>query len=108
MKASRSEAAREEVRAYESNLPHARLQGQAPGGRRSRPSCGEGDAAGATWRGRRRRGPASLQRVGEHAAERTEQDTILAVLRRRGGLGGGDRLATLGAKEERVDHLFKG
>ena len=48
MKASRSEAAREAVRADESNLPHARLQGQAPGGRRERPSCGEGDAAGAT------------------------------------------------------------
>jgi hypothetical protein len=45
-------------------------------------------AAGATWRGRRRRGPASLQRGGEHAAERTEQGTTLAVLRRRGGLGG--------------------
>jgi len=29
MKASRSEAAREAVRADESNLPHARLQGQA-------------------------------------------------------------------------------
>ena len=51
MKASRSEAARGAVRADESNLPHARLQGQAPGGRWSRPSCGEGDAAGATWRG---------------------------------------------------------
>ena len=35
----------------------------------------EGGAAGATWRGRRRRGPASLQRGGEHAAERTEQDS---------------------------------
>jgi hypothetical protein len=34
MKASRSEAAQEAVRADESNLPHARLQGQAPGGRR--------------------------------------------------------------------------
>ena len=34
MKASRSEAARAAVRADESNLPHARLQGQAPGGRR--------------------------------------------------------------------------
>ena len=33
MKASRSEAARAAVRADESNLPHARLQGQAPGGR---------------------------------------------------------------------------
>jgi hypothetical protein len=54
MKASRSEAARAAVRADESNLPHARLQGQAPGGRRERSSCGEGDAAGATWRGRRR------------------------------------------------------
>ena len=75
MKASRSEAARAAVRADESNLPHARLQGQAPGGRRERPSCGEGDAAGATWRGRRRRGPASFQRGGEHAAERTEQDS---------------------------------
>ena len=32
----------------------------------------EGDAAEATWRGRRRRGPASFQRGGEHAAERTE------------------------------------
>jgi hypothetical protein len=51
MKASRSEAAREAERADESNLPHARLQGQAPGGRRERPSCGEGDAAGATWSG---------------------------------------------------------
>ena len=38
-------------------------------------SCGEGDAAGATWRGRRRRGPASFQRGGEHATERTEQDS---------------------------------
>ena len=57
---------------------------------------GEGNAAGATWRGRRRRGPASFQRGGEHAAERTEQDTILAVLRRRGGLGGGVRLSMLG------------
>ena len=100
MKASRSEAAREAVRADESNLPHARRQGQAPGGRRSRPSCGAGDAAGATWLGRRRRGPASLQRGGEHAAERTEQDTILAVLRRREGLRGGVRLSLLGAKEE--------
>ncbi len=35
----------------------------------------DGDAAGATWRGRRRRGPASFQRGGEHAAERTEQDS---------------------------------
>ena len=52
MKASRSEAARVAVWADESNLPHARLQGQAPGGRRERPSCGEGDAAGATWWGR--------------------------------------------------------
>ena len=51
MKASRSEAAREAVRADESN------------------------AAGATWRGRRRRGPASFQRGGEHVAERTEQDS---------------------------------
>ncbi len=75
MKASRSEAVRAAARADESNLPHARLQGQAPGGRWSRPSCGEGDAAGATWRGRRRRGPASFQRGGEHAAERTEQDS---------------------------------
>ncbi|MCJ7808382.1 MAG: hypothetical protein MUP73_06785 [Dehalococcoidia bacterium] len=40
MKASRSEAARAAGRADESNLPHARLQGQAPGGRRERPSCG--------------------------------------------------------------------
>ena len=31
MRASRSEAARAAVRADESNLPHARLQGQAPG-----------------------------------------------------------------------------
>ena len=31
----------------------------------------EGDAAGATWRGRRRRGPTSFQRGGDHAAERT-------------------------------------
>ena len=75
MKASRSEAARAAVRADESNLPHARLQGQAPGGRRESTSCGEGDAAGATWRGRRRRGPAILQRGGEHVTERTEQDS---------------------------------
>ena len=77
MKASRSEAARVAVRADESNLPHARLQGQAPGGRRERPSCGEGDAAGATWRGRRRRGPASFQRGGEHVTERAKLDSIL-------------------------------
>ena len=36
---------------------------------------GEGDAARATWRGRRRRGPASFHRGGEHVAERTEQDS---------------------------------
>ena len=53
MKASRSEAAREAVQADESNLPHARLQRQAPGGRRWRPSCGEGDAARAMRRERR-------------------------------------------------------
>ena len=76
MKASRSEAAREAVRADESNLPHARLQGQAPGGRRERPSCGEGDAAGATWRGRRRRGPASLQRGGEHKYQTLNRNVI--------------------------------
>jgi len=33
------------------------------------------DAAGVTWRGRRRRVPASFQRGGEHVAERTEQDS---------------------------------
>jgi hypothetical protein len=70
MKASRSEAARAAARADESNLPHARLQGQAPGGRWERPSCGEGDAAGATWRGRRRRGPASFTNPSLHARER--------------------------------------
>ena len=38
-------------------------------------TCGEGDAAGATWRGRRRRGPASFQRGGAHVTERAERDS---------------------------------
>ena len=52
MKASRSEAARAAVRADESNLPHARLQAQAPGGRwislfAERRRCGESDVVGS-------------------------------------------------------------
>ena len=46
MQASRSEAARAVVWADESNLPHARMQGQAPGGRRARPSCCVGGYGG--------------------------------------------------------------
>ena len=53
MKASRSEAAREAVRADESNLPHARLQGQAPGG--------GGRAAARAMRRERRGGDADAE-----------------------------------------------
>ena len=52
MKARRREAARGAEWADESNLPHARLQGQAPGGRwkslfTERRRCGESDVVGS-------------------------------------------------------------
>ena len=75
MKASRSEAAREAVRADESN------------------------AAGATWRGTPTQRPRKLSKRGRARCGTHRTGLILAVLRRRGGLGGGVRLSMLGAKE---------
>ena len=92
MKASRSEAAREAVRADESNLPHARRQAGEAELRRGR--CGGSDVAGTPTQRPRKPSKRGRARCGTHRT-----GFILAVLRRRGGLGGGDRLATLGAKE---------
>jgi len=76
MKASRSEAARAAVRADESN------------------------AAGATGRDRRRRDPRKLSKRGRARCGTHRTGLILAVLRRRGALGGGDRVSLVGSKEE--------
>jgi len=80
MKASRSEAARAAVRADESNLPHARLQGQAPGGRRWSQSCGGSDVAGTPTQWPRKLSKRGRARCGTHRT-----GLILAVLRRRVG-----------------------
>ena len=89
MKASRSEAAREVEWADESNLPHARLQGQAPGGRwkslfSERRRCGESDVVGTPPQRPRKLSKRGRARCGTHRT-----GFILAVLRRRGGVRGG-------------------
>ena len=92
MKASRSEAAREAVRADESNLPHARRQAGETELRRGR--CGGSDVAGTPTPTQRPRKPSKRGRA-RCGTDRTGLN--LAVLRRRGGLWGGDRIATLGS-----------
>jgi hypothetical protein len=64
-------------------------------------------AAGATWRGRRRRGPAKLSKRGRARYGTHRTGFILAVLRRRGGLWGGRKAGNV-VGDRRRGHPVEG